>query len=238
MAIHQPTFFPWLGYFDKIARADVFVVLDHVQFPKSRPGSWMNRVQLPSQGRALWFTVPVERAFEGVRRIDEIRIDARAPWRRRLLQWLRTTYGRAPAFDEVFPVVVPLVEHPAALLADYNLHAIGAIGRRLGLATDHLVRSSTLGVEGRKTELLVAIVRCVGGTTYLAGGGAGGYQEDERFADAGLEVQYQRFVHPVYAQHGVTAFLPGLSVLDALFNCGFEGTARLLAAARGDEPGR
>lgn len=231
VAIHQPTFFPWLGFFDKVARSDVFIVLDHVQFPKSRPGSWLNRVRLLVNGEAQWVTMPVQRGFEGVRRIDQILIDDRSPWRRKLLQLLRTNYGRAACFRDTFPVVEPLVLHPAERLVDYNSHAFTAIARQLGLPTHHIVHSAALDVDGKATELLIALVRCVGGTTYLSGDGAGGYQEDARFDEAGLPLTFQSFVPPAYPQGGDRPHVPGLSVLDALFHCGFEGTARLINAA-------
>jgi hypothetical protein len=228
VAIHQPNFFPWLGYFDKIVRADVFVVLDHVQFPKSRPGSWLNRVQLSVGGRPAWVTMPVVRTYHGLRRIDEMSIDNTSAWRRKLLQLLRSSYGRAAAFAEVFPAVSPLVENGTDSFVDYNLSAITTLCERLGIGTGHLVRSSTLAVEGQATDLLVGLVRHVGGTVYLAGGGAGGYQDDTLFHGAGLDVEYQRFQHPVYPQRGAVDFVPGLSILDALFNCGFANTSALL----------
>src|SRR5262249_17725400 len=102
VAIHQPTFFPWLGYFNKIARADIFVVLDNVQFPKTG-GTWLNRVRLLIDGRARWVTMPVVRRYRGVRLIREMLISDEPAWRRRLEQTLRSSYGRAACFDEVFP---------------------------------------------------------------------------------------------------------------------------------------
>jgi hypothetical protein len=227
VAIHQPNFFPWLGYFDKIVRADVFVVLDHVQFPKSE-GNWSNRVKLAVNGAPGWVTMPVVRAYEGFRRIDEMQIDNSAPWRKKLLQLLRTNYGKALAFPAAFPVVESWVEHPAALLADYNLHAITSICDHLRLRSSHIVRSSTLGVDGAKTELLVNIVKAVDGTVYLSGDGSAGYQDDAAFVAAGIDVVYQRFTHPVYPQRLGAEFMPGLSVLDAIFHCGFEGGSKLL----------
>lgn len=198
----------------------------------------MNRVLLAVQGEAQWVTVPVQRAFEGMRRIDETRIDDQAPWRRKLLQLLRSNYGRAAAFDEVFPFVEALVQNPADSLAEYNLSVVSAIAERIGVPTAHLLRSSGLGVDGTKTDLLVALVRRVGGTAYLAGGGAGGYQDDELFWRAGIDVVYQKYEPAAYAQRGRTTFLPGLSVLDALFHCGFEGTAALVAGAAPPREGR
>jgi len=231
VAIHQPNFFPWLGYFDKLVRADVFVVLDHVQYPKSE-GNWSNRVKLAVNGRADWFTMPVVRAYEGFRRIDEMQIDNAAPWRRKLLQLLRTNYGKAPAFDTVFPVVEPWIERQADRLSDYNLHAIASICERLGLRSSHIVRSSSLDVHGTKTDLLVSIVKAVGGTRYLSGDGSARYQDDAVFMAAGIDVAYQRFVHPIYPQRRMPEFVPGLSVLDVLFHCGFDGGAKLLEVTR------
>ena len=97
VAIHQPNFFPWLGYFDKLARADVFIALDHVQFPKTQ-GNWGNRVQLLVGGKAKWTTVPIRRDYHGVRRFDEMLIADEEPWRKGMLQTLRTNYGKAAAF--------------------------------------------------------------------------------------------------------------------------------------------
>ena len=229
VAIHQPNFFPWLGYFDKIARADVFVILDHIQFNKSRPGNWSNRVQMAVSGQAAWVTMPVVRAYAGGRRIDEMLIDNGAPWRKKLLQLLRSNYGRTAGFRETFPFVADLVENPTDRVADFNIAAVTAVCGRLGLRTDHMIRSSQLPVEGRATDMLVALVRQAGGTRYLSGDGSSGYQEDDKFHAAGIDVEYQQFQHPVYGQRGAGTFLPGLSILDALFNCGLDGTARLLA---------
>jgi hypothetical protein len=235
VAIHQPNFFPWLGFFDKIQRADVFVVLDHVQFPKSE-GNWSNRVKMAVNGEAAWVTMPVARDYEGFRRIDEMRIDNRSPWRRKLLQLLRTNYGRAAAFREVFPAVEAWVATPAELVADYNITVVSHICAALNLRTDHMVRSSTLAVAGAKSELVANLVTKTGGTVYLSGDGSGGYLDEAVLHSAGVSVEYQRFIHPVYAQRPGASFVAGLSVLDALFHLGFDGTARLFAGARGQAP--
>jgi hypothetical protein len=227
VAIHQPNFFPWLGYFDKIARADVFVVLDSVQFPKKQ-GTWMNRVRILVQGVPRWITVPVDRAYHDVRSVREMRIAADTPWRERTLETLRHSYARARCFDDVWPRVEGLVLTPDDYVADFNLAVLGDLVRELGLENTKMVCASQVDAAGTSTERLVALTRAVGGTAYLCGGGAGGYQDDERFAEAGLELRYQDFVPHAYPQVGAAEFVPGLSVLDALFNVGFDGTADLL----------
>lgn len=228
VAIHQPNFFPWLGYFDKIARSHVFVLLDDVQFEKSGSGTWCNRVRLLVNGAPMWATLPVRRDFHGVRQVNEIEIDNRQPFREKLLKTLRSHYAAAPFFRDVAPFVEPLVLNPAGSLVEYNVSAIRAICEVLRLDTGRLVLASTLAGAGQATDRLIALVRAVGGTAYLSGGGAGGYQEDAKFAAAGVELVYQNFQHPHYRQSRAREFVAGLSILDALFHCGFDGTAALV----------
>jgi hypothetical protein len=230
VAIHQPTFFPWLGFFDKIARSDVFILLDDVQFPK-KGGTWSNRVQLAVNGKASWVTMPVVRSFHGTRIIKEMKIDNSAPWRENLLKTVQNNYGRAPFFKQVFLLFTDLVNNPTDSLADYNKAAINVLAKAVGLDISKLVIGSTLEVEGAATDLLINMTRAVGGTAYLAGGGAGGYQEDEKFAAAGIELIYQNFIHPTYPQYNTSEFIPGLSIIDALMNVGFDGVKAMFAGA-------
>jgi hypothetical protein len=228
VAIHQPNFLPWLGYFDKIARADRFVLLDSVQFSKTG-GTWSNRVRICVAGQPAWATVPVRRDYHGTRLVREMRIDETVPWRERLSRMLRANYARARHFGEVFPVVEKLLSNPTDNLSDLNVASIRSILEALGWDAGGLVLASGLDVHGRGTDLLISIVGAVGGSAYLCGGGAQGYQQDERFAEAGIELVYQAFQHPEYPQPGAAEFQPGLSIVDALMHVGFAGTARLLA---------
>ena len=221
VAIHQPNFLPWLGYFNKIARADVFVVLDNAQFAKTG-GTWTNRVRLRINGEARWVTVPVVRRYRGVKTIAEMMID-QGDWRKKLVRTLQTAYGQAPHFDEVLPFIQPLIEAPTDELVRYNLASIVALATALGLDHARLVLASELDVSAVGTDRLVRLVKAVGGNVYLCGGGADGYQEDRKFADAGLRLVYQTFRHPTYDQ-GETPFIPGLSIVDALMRCGFAET--------------
>ena len=226
VAVHQPNFLPWLGYFDKIARADVFVLLDSVQFPK-KGGTWTNRVRILVNGQPAWLTVPIDRAYHGTRTIREMRVaDEDGRWREIALKTLRSAYGRAPFFEAVHAELEPLLRDSTDRLADYNERAIRRLCELLGLDTP-LARSSELAAQGHGTDLLVALVRSAGGDVYLAGGGAEGYQEDEKFAAAGIELRYQGFVGPSYPQ-GDHGHVGGLSTVDALMHVGFEGARRLL----------
>ena len=227
VAIHQPNFFPWLGYFDKIARADVFCLMDNVQFPK-KGGTWTNRVRLLVSGKPTWITAPVDRSYHGVRPIAQMQISNDPVWRTKLLKTVRTAYAKAACFQEVFPFLEDLITNPTRCLAEYNEGAIRHTCDAIGLKETEIVRGSTLEVEGEATDLLISMVRALDGTAYLCGGGAGGYQEDEKFSEAGIELIYQNFRHPVYSQAPQREFVAGLSIIDALLHCGFEGTAQLL----------
>jgi hypothetical protein len=226
-AIHQPNFFPWLGYFDKIARADVFIVLDDVQYQKTG-SSWSNRVKLLVGGEARWVTAPVRRPAHGTQTLAELAWDDQ-PWREKLLKTLRLAYGKAPHFGPAMELLEPLVANPEPGVLAYNLHAIRAIAQALGLPQD-FVLASRLGAEGKATARLVQLVHNTRCGRYLAGGGAQGYQEDALFADAGLQLEYQAFAQPSYPQHGAQAFVPGLSIIDALMNCGLARTRELLVS--------
>ena len=227
VAIHQPNFFPWLGYFDKLARADVFVLLDHVQFQK-KGGNWANRVQLlTGGGRPGWVTAPVDRSYHGTMPISEVVIDETRPWRQKLLKTIVANYARAAHFEEAFPIVEELIGHPSRRLAELNENAIRRLVGEIGLPARQIVLSSSLEPAGSATDLLIELVRAVDGDAYLSGGGAEGYQEPDKFEAAGIELRMQDFEHPVYPQ-GRGEFVPGLSVIDPLLHLGPEGTRRLL----------
>ncbi len=231
VAIHQPNFFPWLGYFAKIARADVFIFLDSVQFPKTG-GTWINRVKLLVAGRVAWVTVPIVREYHGTRAIHEMRTDNKPPWRAKLLKTIHMNYARAPFFGAVFPLLTEQVNNPTESLSEYNIAAIRALAAALHADQSKFVLGSTLNVKGNATGLLIAMVKAVEGTAYLCGGGATGYQRDDEFSEAGIDLIYQNYKHPAYPQANTAEFVPGLSVIDALMNCGFESTQALIGANR------
>lgn len=219
VAIHQPNFFPWLGYFDKIARSDMMILLDNVQFPKTG-GTWTNRVKLAVNGAPAWVTLPITRNYSGTRLISEMRINETTDWRRKLLKTIQTNYGKAPYFKKTQPLVEHLIMNPTESVAEYNISAIRSICAMIGINPEKLVIGSTVNAEGTATDLLINMTRAVGGTAYMCGGGAGGYQEDEKFAEAGVKLLYQDYSHPGYLQTGSNDFIMGLSIIDALMHLG------------------
>ena len=231
VAIHQPNFFPWMGYFSKISRADRFVFLDHVQLPRKGAGSWVNRVKILINGKEAWLTVPIVRGKtpQGLQTINATFISsADDRWREKMVKTIDLQYKRAAHYREVRDLLVELIEYPSDNLSDYNQHNILAISRLLGMNEEKFIRSSDLNVDGQSTELLVNITKALNCDAYMCGGGAAGYQQDELFEREGFRVIYQDFKHPEYPQAGTTEFKSGLSIIDALMNTGIAGTSKML----------
>lgn len=222
-AIHQPNYAPWLGYFHKIARADVFVFLDDAQFPKN---GYTNRVQILTRGVPRWLTVAAQVSLGEP--INVVR-PAQADWGRRHLDALKGTYAAAPAFNAVWPRVREIWSSaPDADLAAINRHIVEAVSGELGLRA-RFAASSELAIAGRGGARLAAIVAALApGGVYLSGRGGANYQDEADFARAGLSLRYSDFARRPYDQDG-GAFVPGLSVLDAVFRLGWTGAADLVA---------
>lgn len=227
VAIHQPNFFPWLGFFDKLAKADVFILLDDVQFSKTG-GNWTNRVKLLISGEAQWVTAAIDRNYTGVRKINEMEFLPFPDWRRKFLATLKMNYARHPHFAEVMEVIEPLVLNPEVNAASYNRETIRTVARQLGLDEKKIQSSSQLEKNGTSNELLVSLTRSVGGDVYLCGGGAEGYQDEAVFAQNDVQLVHQRFTHPDYPQKLSPRFIPGLSVIDAAMNLGWPGAGDLV----------
>lgn len=221
VAIHQPNFFPWHGYFGKLALCDVFVFLDSVQLSKQ---SYTTRVQLRYGGEARWVSAPIDKASH-FQPITAARLAERpdAPWPDGFQQKLRDWYRGAPYGEEMQAWLDRLLARRTGSLAELNIDAVQAVAGALGFAP-RFVRSSALGVSGASSDLLVAIVKAAGGTEYLRGAGAAAYQEDQKFEAAGVRPAALQFTQEPYPQLG-DGFVPGLSILDGLFMTGFAETA-------------
>ena len=214
LAAHQPQFAPWLGYFDKLDRADVFVLLDNVQFKKNE---WQNRNRIKGSGGPQWLTVPVSGDFG--RKIAELDIASRQNWPERHLKTLRTCYGRAPHYEATFSRYESVACRPWKKLADLNIQLLHDLLAQIGLERRILLASELGPLPEDRDERLIELCRELGAETYLAGAGGRDYMELERYRAAGIEVVFQEYRHPAYPQL-FGDFAPNLSVLDLLFNCG------------------
>jgi hypothetical protein len=228
MAVLQPGYLPWLGFFDQLRRADVFVYYDDVQFDKH---GWRNRNRIKTQSGPLWLTVPVRHGGLGFPKILEVEIDGRTPWARKHVASIRQAYARAPFLDRYLPALEELLHRKWDRLVDLDIAAAGLIAEWLGLSR-RIERSSALGIGGDRSERLLNMCRHFGASVYLSGDSAQSYLDMPLFAAHGIAVEWQQYVHPTYAQlHG--EFVPYLSAVDLLLNCGDESGAIAAGADRG-----
>jgi hypothetical protein len=216
LAIHQPQYLPWLGYLAKLDRADVFVLLDTVQFKKNE---WQNRNRIRTAQGWQYLTVPVLHEFP--QRLDRVRINNQTDWRRKHVQALETHYGKAPYYDRYAPVFGELLAREWETLFPLNEAVLSALTEAFGITTP-VVKASQYEAREEPTGRLVDLCKALGADRYLAGAGGRDYMHCEEFKAAGIAVEFQDFVSPEYAQ-AYRPFIAGLSAVDLLFNCGGEG---------------
>jgi WbqC-like protein family len=230
VAIHQPNYLPWLGYFYKILSSDVFVILDSVDYQSGNSSSITNRTRIKAANGELLITVPVVKPKE-TKRIDTIAIDNKQNWQRKHLNSLKTAYGKSRYFDEVYTLIEAALTGGFDYIADLNTGLIELVCSYLHIETP-MVRSSRMGLadEAEKNQRIIEICKRVEASSYLSGNGARKYNNDDLFKTNAIELKYSQFSAPSYLQlHG--EFVPDLSVVDCLFNCGKD--ARLLLKSNG-----
>ena len=210
IAIHQPQYLPWLGYFDKMDRADVFVLLDDVQYKKNE---WQNRNKIRNVRTSQWLTVPVLYRFG--QKINEVRINNKDNWRGKHYKSIETNYSRAPHFGKYAAFFRHSFEREWEKLEDVNFHFIEYLKEALGIKTV-LARSSSFSVKGRSTSKLVNLCKKLKADTYISGAGGREYLDAELFRKNGIKLEFQDYAHPAYKQV-YDGFEPYMSVVDLLF---------------------
>jgi len=213
-AIHQPHYLPWLRYFDKIARADVFVVLDSIQYNKN---GWQNRNKIKSADGALLLTVPVHAPLGCT--LDAVTIDDTQPWRKKHWAAIQQNYRRAPYFAAHAPFLESVYARAWTSLNELNRHMLEYWVRALGIPT-RVAYSSELGATGAATDRLVGLLRAVGADTYYSGAYAlDRYLDAAALERAGIGLKLQEWRAPEYPQFH-PPFVSDLSIADLLLHCG------------------
>lgn len=202
-----------------IDAVDQFVVFDHVQF---EPKSWQQRNRIRGPNGELMLTVPVKSDGRQDVRIADKRIDQGQPWVRKHLRSIEVSYAKAPYFHRYFPGIRLILEERPDRLVELTVRLIVHLLGLLGIER-RVVRSSQLVVADDaglgRTERVVNVCRLVGATMLYDGAAAERVLDRAMLASAGIAVRFQRYEHPVYPQQG-PGFLPFMSVVDLLFNCG------------------
>lgn len=227
VAIHQPQYLPWLGYFHKMNRADAFVFLDTVQFKKNE---FQNRNRIKGSQGPQWLTVPViQKLGQDIR---EVHINTTVRWQKKHIASLTSCYGKASNFDAYRDALEDLLDRPWELLSSLNIEATKLIASLIGIDTPLYLASEMECVADDRDRRLIEITQKLGGGSYLAGVGGRDYMDPAIWEEAGIEVLFQDFEHPVYPQV-FSGFSSHLSAVDLLFNTGDEAIKYLSGSHTG-----
>ncbi len=218
LVAHQPNYLPWLGFFYKVAQADIWVLADDVQYST---GNLINRNRIRTAQGWQWLTVPVYSRGRRGQKIAEVEIVAADTWARKHWQALCWNYGKAAHFDRYAEHLEALYNKSWMRLLDLNMALIKFMLSELGI--DVALRSSSeLSLSQERTQRLVDMAVACDCDVYLAGAGSSRrYVELAAFSAAGVACRFVDFAHPVYAQCQ-PGFEYNMSALDLLFNCGPE----------------
>jgi hypothetical protein len=215
VAAHQPDYIPWLGYFHKISKADIFVFLDDVQF-SNEGGHNRNLIKTP-QG-SQWLTVPVQKSYYDP--INKVRTMDEYGWKKKHLRSIELNYKRAPFFNEVFPVISELLLSKYLNIAEMNGAIIQRISKEFGFTASYIL-SSYMDIKTAGEQRIIDICRNLGARAYYSGHGAKAYQNPSHFAEYKIELIYSDY-RPVQYPQLWGEFTENLSVVDYVMNCGFE----------------
>lgn len=220
LAAHQPHYLPWLGYLDKIRRADKFLLVDHVQFERR---NFQNRTRVPGGGGPegwRWLTVPVVQKSREERILDKELADD-PHWRRKHCATLHQIYHAAPFYGRYMPPLRAILEARHLKLVDLNLALLRFFLDAFEIRTPLSLTSAMGPIPGQKSEFVLNMCRMAGASVYLSGEGAcRQYLDEKAFHDGGVDIQWQGFKHPEYPRGKGEKPLPGITALDMLFHCG------------------
>lgn len=223
IGILQPSYLPWLGYFEQIYQSDIFIIYDDVQYDKH---GWRNRNRIKTAHGAQWLSVPVYISFDKHPVIHEVKINNSSNWRRKHLESIRQSYSKAPFFLKIFPFFEQAYSQEWDYLVDLDIHLIQKLIECLRMSHKKIVRSSDINIQGNRIERLIAICKAFNADIFYEGAAGKYYIRKEDFIAQGIQIEFQDYKHPVYRQlYG--DFIPYLSVVDLIFNHGHESLAIL-----------
>ena len=221
LAIHQPNYFPWLGYLDKMAKADEYVILDEVQLVKGSP---MVRNQfLQKNGDVCVLGVNIASKGYREKQTREIELQELKKTQHRHRSFFELNYSKTKGFCDVWKEIVPIFEKEYQYLYEVDIDTMMALRKLYNINTKLYLQSELeYDRSAKKNDLMLEISKTMNADIYLSGQGAKAYMKDESFQEAGIKVVYQEFQHPYYEQPGLDSFVEGLSSLDMLMQVGVE----------------
>lgn len=231
VSIHQPSYFSWLGLLDKINQSDCYVFMDDVQLSDS---AYQNRnIFLTNTGNIKYLNINLSKKGYKEKALKDLEL-SNPNWQKEHLNFFDSNYKKHPFYKEVLSEIIAFYEKPYNNLGETLFENMKLTLKLFGVKAN-VIRQSDLAYNKnvKKGELVIELIKAVGYNTYLSGKGATAYISDEEFERANLKVIYQGFTHPKYKQiNSPNEFVPGLSCLDFLFNCGLEEAQTILNKAR------
>lgn len=227
VAMMQPTFMPWIGYFELIYKSDIFIILDDFQFIIQ---SWQQRNRLfVNKAQVDWYTVPVKKAESFLAPLNKTIINESVPWRKKMLKRIQQNYSKADYYNEIYPIVEKWLLTKRESLDEQNLLFITGVCQYLGINRE-FKRSSDYPSTSKRSKRVLDLLRWCSGNRYYCAKGSFGYMlEDNVFPVNDVEVLFQDFQHVPYAQVGSPKeFIPSLSIIDSLMNAGPSATHELI----------
>ena len=227
ITIHQPEHLPWLGLFNKIAKAKKFVILDSVQYEKNY---FQNRNRILGTNGVQWISIPVSNKghMDGSIATTLIATDPKnAKWKEKYLQTITQSYKKYPYFNDVYPLLEKAINTDTEYFCEINIAIIKSFCDALDIHPEY-IRSTELNVDGLKSSLILDICKEVGTDVYIAGPSGRDYLDMKSFEDAGITVKFNDYHHPVYPQKRTDEFISHLSALDLFMNVGFAEAKKII----------
>lgn len=227
IVIYEPCFFPWVGFFELVSNADVFVHFDNIQFPLGR--TFATRCQIKTADGVQWMTVPVKRKHH-LMKYDEVEISYETDWRRKHLKFLEFSYARSPFKKEMLELVEQAYSKQFMRLSDLDIYATESVCEYFGL-NPLFHRSSEIQTKGSKSELLLEVAKAHAATKYLTGLGGVNYLDYDLFERNNVEVEFIDYQKLPYRQN-FGSFTPYVSILDLIANCSKDGKQYIRSTTR------
>jgi len=223
VAIHQPNFLPWLGYFHKIYISDKFVFLTEVQ--RSKNDKFLTRATIINNAKKKHFlSIPLGK---DQCLISHLKMPKNNEWKEKFVNIIIESYRNSNYFEQVYPSLEELIKYECENFFEYSINFIKFFASNLNIKSELIRDTEIVGVQGESNYRNISITKNLNGDEYISGVGAKSYNSQELFDKNSISLVYQNYIHKDYPQHS-TKFEPGLSILDALFNCGYEATESLI----------
>lgn len=213
LTAHQPAYLPWLGYFDKIIRSDIYVFLDSVQYEVR---SFINRNKIKTPRGTIWLTVPVKPHGHRFFTIAELEIDNSQNWREKHLKTIFLNYKKTPRFEECYSKLKDLYKKEYRFLSDLCWDHLIFWLNELNIKKK-IVRSSQTSIKSRKSDLILDLCKYFGADYYISGAFGKNYLKEEDFKRNKITIEYQNYQHPIYPQLWGD-FIPNLCIVDFWMN--------------------